>query len=484
MSAVLQDDYGGFSPRFPGVTVRLHDRAAFDTLDRFIRDDLPPADGADFNAIAIRSVLDHEIRHYHDFLLSSYGSTLYRSKLQAVIAGDVLFHLLRGLPGRWLPVPLGRWAGLDADERAVHVAEWQEAIGTDALDIVPLPSLAGKTPARAFGPFKVDYDEEGAARLLDAARLAYDKVRQLTRGTIRLADASELMPCNFFEVLGLAAQVQAIHRAQSPAAAARFLEFLGDSALPYARLWRRMISLAAGLPAVAERGLLDRASLMALWCILGSYDADGTAACPNARFLMLEKIVAANPPGADVAEAWDRWDAAAGTAPWRNGLHAMRSSNRKQSAQYRKLAGKGPLYDIVADIFEAYVGDQTTAVDLLLARPADLAVMNRYLALDAAISPLPVPLTRIDLVGFGLAAAENGAFHPLWGSGPDEVASQFVLNTGDPGFRKRINDAAVLERMMRVTDLAFANAEPSLSFDPVVAGDIAVMTGKRPLWIM
>lgn len=483
MSAVLQDDYGGFSPRFPGVTVRLRDSKAFDTLDRFMRDDRSPADCRDFDTIAIRSVLDHEIRHYHDFLLSPYGSTLYRCKLQAAVACDVLLHLVRGLPGTWLPVPLGRWARLDAEQRSMQTAEWQRGMDAAALDLVPIPLLPADGPAgRRFETLKIAYDEEGAVRLLDAAHLAIEKVRQLTRGSVRLADASELMPCNFFEVLGLAAQLQAIHAGQSADAAALFLGFLRDSALPYARLWRRLMALAKRWPETAGRSLIDDIGVIAMWCILGSYDADGLAACPNVRFLALEKAVASTPAGADVDDAWDRWDAAARVSPWRDNVRAMHSSNVSRLAEYAQYAGSGPLYDAIASTYAFYIRDQAAIVSALLAGPENFAVMARYHCVDIAASSLPLPLTRLDLVGFAMPVGENPAFYPLWGDA--RSASQFVLHTRAAGFEKRVNDAAALERMMRVTDLALADIEPSLTFDPAVVEDITLMTGKRPIWIM
>ena len=51
-------------------------------------------------------------------------------------------------------------------------------------------------------------------------------------------------------------------------------------------------------------------------------------------------------------------------------------------------------------------------------------------------------------------------------------------------FPGRVNDAAVVERMMRLTELALDNAEPSLGFEPSLLDDLRLRTGKRPLWVV
>jgi hypothetical protein len=65
----VPEDYGGFAPRFFGVTIRLHSERDFAYLDDYICDRLQDAEDRSLKVIALKSVMPHEGRHFHDFLV-------------------------------------------------------------------------------------------------------------------------------------------------------------------------------------------------------------------------------------------------------------------------------------------------------------------------------------------------------------------------------------------------------------------------------
>lgn len=491
MSRAVQDDFGGFSPRFPGVSVRLTSQAEFDVLDRFIGDQPDADDGMDaFTAMSIRSVIEHEVRHYHDFLLSPYGSVVYRSKLQAAVAGESILHLLREAPGGWLPIPLGTWAKLPQDERTAYEAEWRDALAGAAtpfrlvdIPFVPDDSTGGLKP----GPLRAADGGTDLATLLRLAGRGHAKVRELTGGIIGLPGGSELQPHNFFEVLGLATQMQAIWNAQGAAAADIFLRFLMDSELSYARLWRRTLALAHRLGPVEGLGVLDQGSMIACWCILGNYAADGVKAAPNLRFELLEDRALAGAPdvafAADTGQSWDRWDTMLGGLPWRQSLARASASNEEMLTTYSAAASESELGASLARLLERFNRDQKLAIDLVLQRPECLGQVSRYLQVEIP-GELPMPLCRFDLVGFTMTPTRHSAFYPLWDRGFDTPVSQVVLREHGADFAQRVNDAVLIERVMRLTELALDNAEPSLSFEQNALEDLRLWTGKKPLWVV
>ena len=89
---VLRNDYGGFNPRFIGLTF------LFDSPDdyNFVASSLTEvpesevdrrAAMSDLHRIALMSVGDHQNRHYVDFLLSPYSMAIFRMRIQALING-------------------------------------------------------------------------------------------------------------------------------------------------------------------------------------------------------------------------------------------------------------------------------------------------------------------------------------------------------------------------------------------------------------
>lgn len=492
MTRGVQDDFGGFSPRFPGVSVRLKSPAEFDVLDRFMGDK-PDSDGGidAFTAMSIRSVLDHEIRHYHDFLLSPYGSVVYRSKLQAVVAGHMILHMLKAAPGGWLPIPLSTWARLADAERATYSAEWRDSVDGTGIpfDLVEIPIISDTETGLRPGANRIE-DDVGTdlATLLKLACLGHSKVRELTGGVIGLADASELQPHNFFEVLGLATQMQAIWNAQTSEAAMMFYGFLATSELPYAKLWQRVVALAEVFGAIEEIGLIDQVGTIACWCVLGNYELDKVKASPNVRFEVLEAHAKAGAPlatmSADAGRTWDLWDNILGATPWRHALQHIRASNAVMLGTYQAAAHHDDFQASLARLFARFIDDQRRFVDIALKEPRDVAHVSRYLGVETGPAGLPLPLCRIDLSGFAMAPARDSSFYPLWDTGFDTPVSQFVLRQPEPDFPQRANDAVVLDRMMRLTELAIDNAEPSLSFEQNSVADLSNWTGKRLLWVV
>ena len=139
-----QDDFGGFNPRFGGVTIRIASQAAYDEFVSFLTSETLPGDKEEpLGPILMRSVMEHELRHYHDFLLGSYNGMLFRGRLEAVLNGIKALRAVKELPGDVFPLPLSGWMTLTTQEREARLEEWAAfSVDGKAPVVIPVPIVS------------------------------------------------------------------------------------------------------------------------------------------------------------------------------------------------------------------------------------------------------------------------------------------------------------------------------------------------------
>lgn len=489
----VPEDYGGFAPRFFGVTIRLHSERDFAYLDDYICDRLQDAEDRSLKVIALKSVMPHEGRHFHDFLVSPYGSSVFRAKLQAAQHGCALLRLLNELPGEWLPAPVNAWCSMEDHERQECIAEWRSALGT-GTSFVELPNLnqidfSKINPSAEFS-LKKSNPDAAIAVLAHSVRQSYYRVKDLTQGMVAETSAPELTPCNFFEVLALSTQLESIRLRQSAECAQVFSVMLEESKASYAKLWRRVLALVSGPSASRHSNhvspsILDKIVSVVLWCTLGNYMTDNILACPNVRFLLLENFLKTQGSGEDIANdvvpVWRHWDEALDLPSWRDGVENAVASNKLHGARLEK-AQNGGVGLIVSEIFRSFCEQQELAVRTFLMDPNILVKQERYLDLVGEAG-LPKPIIRLEMSGFQIPCPSGGAWTTIWEDGPDSPVSQIVLR-GDHFTDDFLNYAVNLERIILLSDLVMAGQEPPRGINRFALGDITRYSMKKPIWIV
>jgi hypothetical protein len=121
----IQRDFGGVDLRFLGVTVRIDT----ETFWRHLSGQAVPESGSTsedlVEKVCAASVLEHETRHFHDFLISPAGAQIVRARTALYLAST---RFIRAIPdtvwneGTCLPVPLTTWCAKTADERQEYLA--------------------------------------------------------------------------------------------------------------------------------------------------------------------------------------------------------------------------------------------------------------------------------------------------------------------------------------------------------------------------
>lgn len=500
----FQDDFGGFSPRFAGVTIRITSQAAYDEFVSFLTSSSSGAFPGDkeepLGPILMRSVMEHEIRHYHDFLLGSYNGMLFRARLQAILNGIEALHAAKELPGEVFPLPLSTWMALSLEAREARLAEWA-AFSSDGKKptAIPVPIVSKDMllQPREAGLYAID-DSDPTAVFSVAAEYAargYARIREVAQDTqhgthivqagegIRSPDHRDLItPANIQEVLALTVQLGAIWQAQGEPQARAFARFfLSECNLPFARLWRLLldVSLRWTPDITGHEDELEKASaasfqVMAIgtWALLGSHIREGEAASPAARLMrLISHLLADNAEvntALDVAVTWDYWDTALALSPWRESL--------KDSLEW---AGRG--VDFYADVHEAsspgwkkdfqgtlrnmmkaYADDQRMLIEHILEQPEDLVGVNRYLNLTAGILPMPLFRLQLDNSGLDLGTLDQKVFEPVMTVDLDGSVAVIscLLKMSTPIYRERAGDAIAFEYAAQLCDMAFSQQEP------------------------
>jgi hypothetical protein len=416
----LQQEYGAFNPRFPGISLKFSSADVRDELLSYLISAEPPASAVgDPHHVYLRSALEHEMRHYHDFLLSPYSYRLFRLRMQVVANGSQAILVAKSLDGNCIPVPLLDWMTLVESERERYVAEWRSDFG-DGLTPIHLPHASHDDLLSNWAPglTSLEGSPEEFIQLATATIIAYARIDQLAAGFV--SPGGDLSPRSIHEVSALTAQFAHILRIQGLGEALAFTGMLLESPLSYAKVWRTFIDLSTHLErlvsqaADGERFVLRvamRVQTIATWCLLGNYDLDGGRACPTVRFALLREAFSSDPGNqrwscvldnnSDLMLMWDHWDAETGITPWRTSLAEARSMSQRGIAMYKDLrqreGGDRGIADLLVELIRDIDLRQESIVDTFLADPGLLSFPWRY-AEDRS-ERLPMPPLRLETAG-------------------------------------------------------------------------------------
>ncbi len=295
----LQADYGVFDTKFLGVCLRYH-ASAPDAFERFLAlvkgEPLALAglDHASLHDLAVASVLDHEFRHLHDFVLSPHGNKIFRLRLAAIFHGMQSIETdLRLAP---VPTPLIRWSRMTAHERRASEHMWRRPV-------LSLDSL--------------DPDTLGAAEKNYAQILAC------------LVSESEIQSVDLYEASAMLVQVYAIYRIAGQKAADLFYAGLLGGAVP--TRYVRVLHLLSKVWRKLGRDIdLREFGAIVSWSLLGTFGKRPTDDLPTRRFLRL-LIHFTQEPACDfnrsVKEIYADWDTALGYVSIEQAIHENAVAN-------------------------------------------------------------------------------------------------------------------------------------------------------------
>jgi hypothetical protein len=345
----VQVDFGGFDPRFLGITIRFE---TLDTWERFktAADShnanwlatLPDAEA--FQLMAESTVLEHETRHFHDFLLSPYSQLIFRAKLQATVDGlqaiSLLLHLGRQGGANCLPVPVARWCRMSLDERKRQVDEWNRGWKRPPVGLgwVPpdLPILPQNLHNVGMFSDVVSPGSNALERLLAATVRAYDRISDLLGKPGALEPPTPYQPWHVMELSALLVQCQQVWNVYGEKAAQVFRTKIAESGFPASA-----ISLLDRLENLwHSRGLaipVHYLSAIVTWALLGDYESEGSHACPARRITELYALLEKSGPPPPSLRARDLFDDWTKRTTLSNPFETLRNNVRKNENLLEQL---------------------------------------------------------------------------------------------------------------------------------------------------
>jgi hypothetical protein len=281
----IQADYGAFDSRFYGIIVRFdaqhqHAWAKFNELTQA----KTPAEFVKIGDAALRGPKDkaietfllgtvdsHELRHFHDSILSSHGNQFYRFRITTALNG---FQALSLNPAnKTVPVPLQKWHALNNNQRNTLVKRWSKLYGdTDIRKDSFLSNPIIRKTVETYNGMKnmfinPNFENKDGNIVFDVGHI--------------------------LEASALFVQSQDVHTAFGEEHANMFINFILNN--QQSDRYTRVVRILADK---VRRGRDDEVvffvpimNAICTWCLLGDYIDEKWNACPTVRFARLMELL-------------------------------------------------------------------------------------------------------------------------------------------------------------------------------------------------
>ncbi|MEA2840156.1 MAG: hypothetical protein QOF41_1486 [Methylobacteriaceae bacterium] len=327
-TAIIQDDYGGFDSTFLGVTLRFWPKS-WDLFGRFHAQDRDPEEvirignmalkesvDEAFDTFSIGTVMLHEVRHFHDFILSPYGNHILRLRLLAAVNGVQVIGRLRA-KNSVIPVPLPKWRRMQHNERTILAHQWSRVLRREAIS------------------FDCDLDPEGTRALVETEK-AYGRIKDFVSAPPN-ETGIVYQPYHLFEGSAIAVQANNVFTVFGIKHSELFLNYLLANKTAYTLPLRAWYALCQRQGQLIDIALLSAAIS---WSLLGNYSVEGWEACPTTRFAKLFALFEKEGlPRFDrpVASLFERWSEQLSSSPVAESIRDALQRNRELLQKLKAL---------------------------------------------------------------------------------------------------------------------------------------------------
>lgn len=352
---------------------------------------------AELHTVGMLSAPDHEVRHFHDFLLSPFGASIMALRIEATVNGvQALKSVIQAPHGR-VPRPMRRWLEWEDGERSDWVKETGCHWGIGSIDdfiALPTPSQRRLTDCNTRPSLENLPEGEVLALVSEAGFMAFSAMAELREPRDFDLGFDPVSPDAIFEATAHIVQAQAVWRGQSEAAAAEYMKLLeGDgisSLAPYNRLRN---ALQDHSPRIDIR----RLSELFTWMLLGNPDELKAMGNPAARYFVVLMLAARDSEllllDIPTEQLWGALDQMIGSS-WRDNLHQSLSRFDTRQRKYDALREEfgGEIYDSIFDTADIWIRDSKQVIEAVLADPESYVTPLIYLTEMA--EKLPFPFVR------------------------------------------------------------------------------------------
>jgi hypothetical protein len=320
------DRFGAFDGRFLGIDLGLSDPQSSDDFPWLSPAQLTSAEAmpvlsrvnpeATLSGLLEATTVTHELRHFHDFLLSPLGAYALRARYMAALNTIPLLAWFKHQAGV-LPVPLSTWMTMPPIERDTYwerASKLWAAAGRSLPEPIPLPyvpaiSLDAQRQADqtdAYSIRKYEGDAIAEAIVLVAGQFAR---AEYVLGGIEI-EGEQWNPAQLFEIGAVTAQSQHLRLTTNSAVANGVFTQLAGSQTVYGAILRRLAVFLGGSLEMGVQISMPHASALATYALLGSCEPTNFYCQPVVRFSVIAKHLYGKsqeslPPFREVFEEWD-----------------------------------------------------------------------------------------------------------------------------------------------------------------------------------
>lgn len=384
--------FGTFNPNFYGISVIQANSKEFKLAESYeAAEDLAQwietRRGASIADVALLSTTDHEVRHFHDILLSPAGQRIMAMRFQASINGLQAILAIRELPGKYVPVPLARWMEWDEGRRASWISDRGRPFGFERLEEFVDVGAPGQ-----------DLPDGVSAELPLWIELAGGAYREMAKLRQKHSIVEGRLSVSIDDVLEASAhliQAQAVWQGQGKDAAERYLHHLATAGLDYLKSYNVLVTTLNQSGVVLPHG---RLSELYAWMLLTPAGDALTIASPADRFARILALALEHPhelaTEAGSAALWDHLDGLTGAPAWRANMIEARLAAERRLGVYeqgqRTLHGEH--YDALFGTAIMWIADRDRLCEAVVEDPE---IYTRPLAyLNGLKDSFPRPFIR------------------------------------------------------------------------------------------
>lgn len=440
---MLLQNFGGFTPSLPGIDIRFPSHGHLEHFEaawgRRARPPLTDDDPDRMGLICVGTVIEHELRHFHDFLLNrDLLLTSWLRRRMAMNAFPAIKMMLTSTEFDVLPFPMIQWARLPEAKRAVRRAELAPYVRAGGRFWSPamLPKAIRAPEAAAMAMPRTPAQVEEAVRVsLQAVRKDLETIEPLRRGLDEpLPNQQAFTPRFAYELSALNAQLHAVAKTYGQAEAIDFLGMLRDQGTSYSRLFIHAVDVLTGRnrPGADQSAPLELSNLsvVAFWCLTGCRE-DGTKGGPATRLATLLDYAsddwdAVFPSGIGPSELVAHLDTKMGCVPFQTSLLNTQNELEAHVEAAARLYGLMPSETVLqretVGTYQAVLEARANLIKSILADPLTYIDPERWMQ-DLAIWPQCPVHMKFSAGRFGLPREDFGHY---------PASAQFNLTSNVP----------------------------------------------------
>ncbi|MGB3407048.1 MAG: hypothetical protein WBA67_06095 [Jannaschia sp.] len=399
--------FGSFNPNFYGISQSLDGPETMSVLRGYAQqDDISQwhAAQADFDLARLGAIsaTDHEVRHFHDSLLSPWAMQTMFYRLQATANGQSAIKALMATTGGAVPTPITRWmTWSDADrERWLRFDGARAGLASEA-DLVSLPRIDFDIPMGRRAQLLSDAAlQDQFALLAEACARSYRSL-EIARAPLDTGLGIHVSATGIFEATAHIVQGVAIHSGQGLAPYHAFMKQLTTSTqahlVPFQILMRALMEGGNIVPA-------KRITELFTWMLLGPVGHPDEEGHPAQRFAVVLMLAAAGAattlldlPATSTATVWDTLDEATGLRSWRLNLLDAKERMAERAALIEQTFGTQQTTPAIAEdalviVARRWHQDLGRMVDAVIADPDHYCDPEVYLQDWTGRIPAPMVL--------------------------------------------------------------------------------------------